>query len=361
MGDFVDIMEPVKFLYASDLRLDKPLILGEGSGGAFAARARAVAYEATRRLVDCALSRGVDFVILRGELFDAGCGAKALLFLAEQTRRLLSAGIACYILNESAVIDPRWRFPAGLKWFSQDDVKEATIECNFREFPLTELLEPAPPPLQGLSLNESGPGGAWLVCMPDGGAPTREFIELDALRWESCEMDVTSIETEEDLAVSWRATREGFRGLEAAVDRPVLLRLRLTGVMKDRSVFYGQNVARDSGMLMNKLNAEEETRKNFVLIDSLSDETVQPERRDLSPSDVFETDFWEEITFFKSGIDLRFGLFETLKERGILKRVLASDAAPLLENITEADVESLLKESCDMAVYGLLKDARDFK
>ena len=121
---------------------------------------------------------------------------------------------------------------------------------------------------------------------------------------------------------------------------------------------------------MKKLNADEITRGNFVLVDSLSDDALLPALPDLpvSPESAtlpvsaktVEQGFWEEAAFFKSAIDLRVGLFEALKERGVLKRVLASDAAPLLENMTEADVESLLKESHDMALYGLFK-ARGLK
>ena len=38
-------------------------------------------FEATRRLIDCALARHVDFVLLTGDLYDAACGARAPLFL----------------------------------------------------------------------------------------------------------------------------------------------------------------------------------------------------------------------------------------------------------------------------------------
>ena len=365
----MDIMEPVKFLYAADLRLDSTVALGEGSG-VLVPRARDVAYEATRRLVDCALSRGVDFVLLKGELFDAHCGAKALLFLIEQTTRLSNAGIVSYILNERLPLDVRWlaEFPASVKWLER---KEASIVCGARELPLISLLEPAPLPLQGLGSDENGPRGAWLVSLPDDGEPLREFIELNALRFEHCEMDVTSIETEDDLAASWRAVKGGFRERESMRDRPVLLHLKLTGVMKERFLFYGENFMRDSGALMKKLNADESARKNFVLVDSLEDDTISQARQPLSSIDTRETgekganslesDFWGEMAFFKSGIDLLVGLFDALKERGVLKHILATDAAPLLENITEADVGSLLKETCDMATYELFRNARDPK
>ena len=353
-------MELVKFLYATDLRLDRPLALGEGAWG-FAPRAGDVAYEATRRLIDCALSRGVEAVFLRGELCDARSGAKALLFLIEQTSRLSSAGIACHILNEGAAFDARWLagFPPNVKWLQE----AASMEAKLQEAALIEaaLIEATPMeamlrPLQGLNHDESGPHGAWLISLPDGvrKEPEREFIELDALRWERCEMDVTRIETEEDLVASWKAVKDGFREREreSVKDRPTLLHLKLTGAMSVPSVFYGEEFTRGPGNLMKKLNAEESARKNFILINSLSDETLS-QSLSLAGADAYEADFWGEMTFFKSGIDLRVGLFEALKERGILKRLLATDAASALENITEADVESLLKESHNMAFDGL--------
>ena len=118
---------------------------------------------------------------------------------------------------------------------------------------------------------------------------------------------------------------------------------------------------RDPRVLMKKLNADEAARKNFVMVDSLEDDTLSPAPNPSSSgntkgANALEADFWEETAFFRSGIDLRVGLFDALKERSLLKHVLATEAAPFLENMTEAGVESLLKESCDAAVYGLFKD-----
>ena len=352
-------MEPVKFLYAADLRLDRPLALGEGACGMLEPRAGDFAYEATRRLVECALSCGVDFVFLRGELCDACCGAKAFLFLTEQMTRLSRAGIGSYILNEGTPLDARWlaRFPPGVKWLPSAD---ADIVSGNRSFSPAAL--PAPAPLQGLGPEESGPRGALLVTLPDSPQnkePEKEFIELNALRWERCELDVTSIESEKDLAASWKTVKNGFRGREREPARPVLLHLKLTGVMKERSIFYGEDFLRGPEILMKKLNADEGTRKNFVLADSLSDDTLSPS--DPPRAGTLLSDFLEEAAFFKSGIDLRVGLLDALKERGILKHVAAAGATPFIENMTDADVESLLKESCDMANHWFFKDAEGLK
>jgi hypothetical protein len=175
----------------------------------------------------------------------------------------------------------------------------------------------------------------------------KEFIALDALRWETREMDVTALETEDDLAAAWRDVKEAVR---ESAGRPALLRLRLTGEMKNRSLFYGASIVREDGVLMKKLNLDEGARKNFVLVDSLEDETLAPSREPAAEG--LEADFWKETSFFKSGIDLRVGLFDALRERGFLKRLLATDAAPLLENMTEADVEPILLEAIHMARQG---------
>ena len=351
----MSVIEPVKFLYAADLRLDKPLALGEG-GSAFADRARDVAYEATRRLMDCALSREVDFILLRGELFDADCGAGAVIFLAEQAARLSDAGIACGILNEGARLDPGWSggFPPNVSWLDPA-MEEKVMTCRTGGLLLTPFLEFMPPPLQGLA-PQSAPGGAWLVSVLEGKEPEKEFIELDALRWEHCELDVTALETEEDLAAAWKSVKDGYRE-RGPVERPILLHLKLTGVMKERGIFYGENSIRAPGALMKKLNAGGSAGVNCILVNSLEDDTsplAQPPSSSAAAGGI-ESDFWGELSSFKSGIDLRVGLFDALKERGVLKRVLASGAAPLLENMTEADVEPLLKESCDMAAHWLFK------
>ena len=352
----MDIIEPVKFLYATNLRLDKPLALGEAAD-ALATRARAVAYEATQRLVDCALSRDVDFVLLRGELCDVHCGPKALLFLTEQTMRLSKAGIACYILNEGSALDAEWlaEFPNGVKWLHGDEGNAGIVTCANRKLPLAPILEIIPPQLQGLGMDENGPKGAWLVSLSGDGEPKKEFIELSVLCWEHCEMDVTSIDTEEDLAVSWRNMKNDLREREPA-GRPILLHLKLTGVVKEPSIFYGEDFVRNPEVLIKKLNAGENTQGNFVLVNSISDETSPPSSS-MSAAEIgtLEADFWEEAALFKSGIDLRTGLFDILKERGILNHIIATDAASLLKSMTEADVELILREGCDMMNYEFFK------
>ena len=369
----MSIIEPVKFLYAANLRLDKPLRLEEG-GSVFAPRARDIAYEATRRLIDCALSREVNFVLLRGELYDAHCGAKALLFLAGQATRLSNAGIACCILNEGTPLGAEWRgeFPGNVQWLDRA-AEDEHIVCGACELPLASLLAPAPPSLQGIGPEESGPGGAWLVSLPGSQNPSkneepeREFIELDALRWEHCEMDVTMLEREDDLTVSWRAVKDGFRE-HRPVRRPILLHLKLTGVMKKRSIFYGEDFMRNPGTLMKKLNSDEFTLENFVLVNSLSDETISAasaspsmeayaNKANAKGANALEDNVWREVAAFKAETDLRAGLFDALKERGVLIHILSTDAASLLENMTETDAKSLLKESCDMANYWLFKDS----
>lgn len=105
------LIEPFRFLQASDFRLDTPcygvMDLPEGLRDRFV-DAR---YLAAERVFDAALQHDVDFLVLPGGLLDARLpGLRGPWFLAEQFRRLADQGIAIYWAGST--FETRGRWPA---------------------------------------------------------------------------------------------------------------------------------------------------------------------------------------------------------------------------------------------------------
>jgi hypothetical protein len=328
--------DAVRFLFAVDLRLDTPFAGGPGIG-AVLSRLRDIPFEALRRLVDCALERRVDCVLLAGRICDAAMSSiTTRFFLIEQIDRLAAAGIVCY-------------------------VGEGEADFLFREnavHPLVEFFDAFPAcregatvstgTLQGRSMDEAGPRGAWLVSLKRDGTFEREFLELDALRLQVCEEDIDD-ESAPPLSVRWTGLKERLR-LEAN-GRSVLVRLRLKRKAGSDLLYEDDRCIN----LMQTLNAGEELKKNFVVIDYIDYENLDIDQEKGYPSgdenfcgeDDLVSDFRQEIAAFTSRIDSRVALFDVLKERGLLKRILAdTPAAGLLEEITETDMDEILKDAC---------------
>jgi exonuclease SbcD len=105
----------IRFLQASDFQLDRPLSsLGQVPAGLRESLQEA-SYDATRRVFDTAVAERVDFMLLPGNLCDPRhVGARGLVFLVEQFRRLEEQGIPIFWSHGHDDRANRW--PAGLKW-----------------------------------------------------------------------------------------------------------------------------------------------------------------------------------------------------------------------------------------------------
>jgi hypothetical protein len=305
-------------------------------------RLQGILFEALRRFVDCALEREAGFVLLTGRLCDASaCSIRTRFFLMEQMSRLSAAGIACYIEDDGAGFLFE-RFPL-----------LRPLDEVLGTFPLLrEAIAVSPETLQGRGFEESGPHGAWWVSLKADGTFEREFMELDALRLRVCEQDV-SAESRESLPVLLADLKERLR-LEAN-GRPTLLRLTLKGRPdggEERDEWKWTD-------LVELFNAGEDLKKNFVILDDtekeneaeeaefFSNEEFFREGEDCGAEDDFISDFRFEVSSFMSQIDSRLALFDVLKERGLLKCVLANGAAAsFLEELSEADMGGIMRDAC---------------
>ncbi len=81
--------------------------------------------------------------------------------------------------------------------------------------------------IQGRHIKETGPKGATLVTVEDGGITNIEMRTLDVLRWAVCEVDLSDCETTQGV---YDAVRSAFAWERGKADgRTVALRLILTG------------------------------------------------------------------------------------------------------------------------------------
>lgn len=125
---------------------------------------------------------------------------------------------------------------------------------------------------QGRHPNESGPRGVYLVEVDDGRKARLEFRAMDTVRWEQRELDVSRMETDQDLLdESHEAMRQM---LDAADGRPIIARLALTG----RGVLHSS--LRKPGFTLEQLtediNNEWAGASPFAWCERIEDETASP-------------------------------------------------------------------------------------
>ena len=125
---------------------------------------------------------------------------------------------------------------------------------------------------QGRHPNESGPRGVYLVEI-DGGRNARlEFHAMDTVRWEQRELDISRMETDQDLLGELHEAMRQM--LDAADGRPIIARLALTG----RGVLHSS--LRKPGFTLEQLtediNNEWAGASPFAWCERIEDETASP-------------------------------------------------------------------------------------
>lgn len=126
-------MGTVSFLHAADLHLDTPF---EGLGAVrpdVAALLRDASLAAWDRLVDLALSRRVDFLVLAGDVYDGPSrGVRAQLRFRRGLERLSVAGIRCFVVHGNHdPVEEGWgaiTWPAGVHVFAAGEVESVQVE-----------------------------------------------------------------------------------------------------------------------------------------------------------------------------------------------------------------------------------------
>jgi DNA repair exonuclease SbcCD nuclease subunit len=291
------------FLHAADIHLDSPLKGLSRYEGVPADEVRAAPRAAFDRLIDTALERRVDFVLIAGDLYDGdwkdmGTG----LYFAKAMGRLGAAGIPVYLLagNHDAASEITRKSPpiGNVHVFSTRKAQTHILERHgvaihghsFAQRAVPENLAaayPAPIPgmfnigmlhtslggyaehepyapctvqelaargydywalghvhdhavlhddppivfsgnLQGRNSRETGPKGAVLVKVAEGGAPRLEFLPMDVVRWLRVPVPADDVADMAGLQANLRAALRHARD-SLADGRPLIVRLSIAG------------------------------------------------------------------------------------------------------------------------------------
>ncbi len=191
---------------------------------------------------------------------------------------------------------------------------------------------------QGRHPNETGARGVYLVEVDDDGTVNLDFRAVDTVRWERRALDISSMETTQDLLDQLPQSMED--ALAEADGRSVVLRITLTG----RGVLHGslrrQDFIED---MLNELNGEWANRSPFAWCERIEDETAPPFNREerLQGSD-FLAEVLKTADHAKEDPDmlarLRGGLDDLYQHRRYRKHL--SEHAP-----GDADLAALLDEA----------------
>ena len=128
---------------------------------------------------------------------------------------------------------------------------------------------------QGRHPNETGARGVYLVDVDDDGTVNLDFRAVDTVRWERPVLDISEMETEQDLRDGLHQNMED--ALAVANGRSVVLRITLTGRGDLHGALRQPNFLLD---LMEDLTQEWSHRSPFAWCERIEDETLPPFNRE---------------------------------------------------------------------------------
>ena len=199
---------------------------------------------------------------------------------------------------------------------------------------------------QGRHPNETGARGVYLVEVDDTGNVGLEFHSTDMVRWERVSIDISAMETEQDLLNEIDDAMQGL--LDGAEGRSVVVRMTLTG-RGELNWFLRQPGATDD--VLAGVNDQWAERLPFVWCERIEDETAAAIDRDALRSG---EDFLAEVLRTADQIredpeTLQDGLAELYQHRRFRQH---------LAELTEAEITALLDEAEALAVNLLAEDDR---
>ena len=121
---------------------------------------------------------------------------------------------------------------------------------------------------QGRHFNETGPRGVYLVEADDGDRFRPQFRAVDSIRWEHIAVDISPMETEQDLLDALHERMQGV--LDDAGNRHVLVRVTLRGRGRLTDFLRRTHAEND---LSEQINDAWVDRTPFLWCDRVEDET----------------------------------------------------------------------------------------
>ena len=199
---------------------------------------------------------------------------------------------------------------------------------------------------QGRHPNETGARGIYLVEVDDTGNISLEFRPTDTVRWERASIDISAMETEQDLLNQIDDAMQSL--LDEAEGRLVVVRMTLTG-RGELNRFLRQPGAVDD--LLAGVNDQWAERLPFVWCERIEDETAAAIDRNA----------------MRSGEDFLAEVLRTADQIREEPAALDTELADLYQHrrfrqhlaaLTEEDIAALLDEAEALAVNLLAEDDR---
>ena len=202
---------------------------------------------------------------------------------------------------------------------------------------------------QGRHSNETGPRGVYLVEVSDSGGITLDFRSTDIVRWACPRLDISDMDTDQELLDSLTECMEDT--LASAASRSVVVRVTLSG----RGVLC-HSLRRPSFAeeLREEINQDWEGQMPFIWCERIEDETASPFNRQerLEGAD-FVAEFLRLCDRAKTDrtlSDQLRGDLSVLYDHRTYKRYL-KDSAP-----TDEELSAFIEEAESIALNLLIKD-----
>lgn len=145
--------------------------------------------------------------------------------------------------------------------------------------------------IQGRNRKEAGEKGCYLVTVNDYGETQYSFHALDVVRWMELQLDLSDCLTEEELIGRVDGVIEECR--ESTEGRPVIIQLTLTGVTPLTPLLMQEAFLEDLA------DQYRQTQSPFCWVQSIHVQTT----RDLTETDPFLQDMWDQIQLLKKDTD----------------------------------------------------------
>ncbi len=197
---------------------------------------------------------------------------------------------------------------------------------------------------QGRHPNETGARGVYLVEVDDRGNVSLDFRPTDTVRWERANIDISTLETEQDLLDEIDDAMQ--RLLDGAEGRSVVARMTLTG-RGELNRFLRQPAALDD--LLAEVNDQRAQRLPFVWCERIENETAAAIDRDAIRSG---EDFLAEV--LRTADQLR-ETPETFRD-GLADLYRHTRYRRYLTTLTDKEIAALLDEAEALAVNLLAEE-----
>ncbi len=120
-------MKPFSFIHAADLHLDSPFSALGQENPELARAMRSATFEAFDNIIDLALNRKVDFLLVAGDVYDgADRSLRAQVRFRDGLKRLSDAGIGSYVVHGNH--DPLDVWSSSLEWPARVHIFRENVE-----------------------------------------------------------------------------------------------------------------------------------------------------------------------------------------------------------------------------------------